>query len=191
VNDGTFGDKAIGEVVEHFSEFLIGVGCDLNNILHEWIILKAYMFPIISNNQNEYYLKIWEIVFSKSSLVKECRNILDIFELFLICPFTNAKVERMFSCMNRVKNDWRSCLRQDRLESLLRISEEGPEIDKFEPDTAMDEWYNDKVRRLSANFHRYPEKRKRKLGKTDIDLATVTISDLEESESEEEYCDNF
>ena len=51
------------------------------------------------------------------------QNVLDIFELCLICPFMNAKLERMFSCMNRIKNDWRRNLGIDQLESLLQISE--------------------------------------------------------------------
>ena len=63
----------------------------------------------------------------------------------------------MFSRMLRVKNDWRSKLR---FEALLRISEEGPSIENFNPDIAIESWYNEKVRRLSAGPHNYLKKRK-------------------------------
>ena len=47
------------------------------------------------------------------------------FRTFLICQFTNAKLERVFSRMNRVKTDRYSSLNRDRLDVSLRISEDG------------------------------------------------------------------
>ena len=52
--------------------------------------------------------------------------------------------------MLRVKNDWPNKLGHDRLEALLRISEEGPSIENFNHDIAIKSWYNEKIRRLSA-----------------------------------------
>ena len=159
----------------------------LRLIPQEWLVLKSYMLPIISNNKKTYYLHIWKIVFSNEAILKECRNVLDIFELFLICPFTNAKLERMFSRMNRVKNDWRSSLSRDRLDVLLYISKDGPSFEEFNPDASIDCWYTDKVRRLNAGAHNYPSKRKKSSdGKEVIDLAELTLSDLENDESDED-----
>ena len=80
--------------------------------------------------------------------------------------------------MNRVKTDWRNKLRRDRLDVLLRISEEGPSVEDINPDPAIDAWYNDKVRRLSAGPHKYPTKRK-KLSESNevevVDLAALTL----------------
>ena len=53
--------------------------------------------PIIKNNLKAEYLDIWKIIFNDTNIVKECRNAPDIFEIMLICPFSNAKLERMFS----------------------------------------------------------------------------------------------
>ena len=60
------------------------------------------------------------------------------FRTFLICPFTNAKLERVFSRMNRVKTDRRSSFRRDRRNVLLRISEDGPSLEEFNPDASID-----------------------------------------------------
>ena len=159
----------------------------LRLIPQEWLVLKSYMLPIISNNKKTYYLHIWKIVFSNEAILKECRNVLDIFELFLICPFTNAKLERMFSRMNRVKNDWCSSLSRDRLDVLLYISKDGPSFEEFNPHASIDCWYTDKVRRLNAGAHNYPSKRKKSSdGKEVIDLAELTLSDLENDESDED-----
>ena len=48
------------------------------------------------------------------------------FRIFLICPFTNAKLELAFSRMNRGKTDRRSSLSRGRFDVLLRISEDVP-----------------------------------------------------------------
>ena len=143
------------------------------------------MLPIISNNKKSSFLDICKIVFTNATIIKECRNVLDIFELFLICLFTNAKLERMFSRMNRVKTDWRLSLSRDRLDVLLRISEDGSSLEEFHPDANIDCWYTDKVRRLNTGPHNYPSKREKSSdGKEVIDLATLTLSDLETDESD-------
>ena len=154
----------------------------VDKIPREWLVLKSYMLPIISNNKKTY-LHIWKIVFSNEAILKECRNVLDIFELFLICPFTNAKLEHMFSRMNRVKNDWRSSLFRDRLDVLLHISKDS--LEEFNPDGSIDCWYTDKVHRLNAGTHNYPSKCKKSSdGKEVIDLPELTLSDLENDESD-------
>ena len=159
---------------------------DTSKVLQEWVVLKSYLFPLISNPKKSKYLDIWKIVFTNKDLMKECRNILDVFELFLICPFTNAKLERMFSQMNRVKSDWRSCLSRERLDVLLRISEDGPSLEEFNPDLSIDRWYTEKVRRLNSGPHNYPSKRKRVTeGPNVVDIATLTLSDLENDDEDD------
>ena len=71
----------------------------------------------------------------------------------------------MFSRMNRVKTDYRNRLGRESLDSCLRIGEEGPTLQNFNPDKAIDLWYNDKVRQFSAKPHKYPSKRKSIVGK--------------------------
>ena len=56
----------------------------------------------------------------------------------MICPFTNAKLELAFSQINRVKTDRRSSLSRDRLYVLLRISEDSPSLQEFNPDASID-----------------------------------------------------
>ena len=89
----------------------------------------------------------------------------------------------MFSRMLRVKNDWQNKFGRDRLEALLRIKEEGPSIQNFNPDRAIESWYNEKVQRLSAGPQNYPKKRKTS-EKQSTFLSMITLSDLE-SEDED------
>ena len=48
--------------------------------------------------------------FRNNSVKQDCKNILLVFEILFATPFTNAKVERGFSQMARVKTDFRNCL---------------------------------------------------------------------------------
>ena len=58
----------------------------------------------------------------------------DLFDI----PFTNAKLELAFSRMNHVKTDRRSNLSRDRLNVLLRINEDSPSLEEFNPDASID-----------------------------------------------------
>ena len=60
------------------------------------------------------------------------------FRIFLLCQFTNAKLEHVFSQMNRVKTDRRSSLSSYRLDVLLRISEDGSSLEEFNPGASID-----------------------------------------------------
>ena len=88
--------------------------------------------------------------------------------------------------MARVKTDFRNCLGRTRLDARLEVSEEGVELAEFKPDPAIDIWYSTKVRRVTWSPHIYPNSRKRqKKPDKALDIATVTLSDFENSEEEE------
>ena len=156
----SFGDDQINELLEHFQVVLTENGCDIYKAQSEWDILKNIIHPMLVNNPKASYLDTWKYIFCNEGVKKECGNILHIFEILLITPFTNAKVERVFSRMARVKTNWRNRLCRDRLDNLLRIGEDGPSVDEYSPDVAINSWYNAKVRRLMASSHKYPGKRK-------------------------------
>ena len=105
-------------------------------------------------------------------------------------PFTNAKLERMFSRMNRVKTDFLNRLSRERLENCLRISEERCNIANYNPDNTIKKWYEGEVCRISsAKPHKYPKKRQRTEGATIDDIigiARYTLSDFEDSDLSDE-----
>ena len=129
---------------------------------------------------------VWSKIFTNIPLKDVCADVLHIINLLLITPFTYANVERMFSRMKRVTTNWRNKLRRDRLESLLQVSEEGVSIDDYHLDSAIEQWFQEKVRGISsAKSHCYPEKRTKFCGTAPgvINVAKHTLSDFEESKS--------
>ena len=81
------------------------------------------MVPLIKNNKALPYLDIWKRVFKNSEIKSKCKNVLQLFKILFVMPFTNAKLERVFSRMLRVKSDLRNQLTRDYLDSLLQIYE--------------------------------------------------------------------
>lgn len=181
-----YGDEAMEELVVYLKSLLERNGCKVELIPTQWDVLKSRVCDMLVSVREVNYLDVWSKIFTNTPLKGECVDVLHIINLLLITPFTNAKVERMFSRMKRVKTDWRNKLRRDRLKSLLRVSEEGVSIDDYNPDSAIEQWYQEKVRRISsAKSHCYPEKCKKVCGTVPgmINVAKYTLSDLEESNS--------
>ena len=171
------------ELIEHFMPLLENNSCEVAEISAEWDTLKNRLRPLFHSS----YLDVWSGVFTSSEFQEDCANVLHIIELLLITPFSNAKLERMFSTMGRVKTDWHNRLGRDRLEASLRISQEcgGKSMDDFCPDAAIDTWFNAKTRRLNCSGHSYPKKRKTTSSKDGvIDITELTMSDLENDDLE-------
>ena len=102
------------EISSHFQELLSKNNREVDNIMTEWITLKTRMLPLVMNNKCVKYLGVCSKVFTSETIKEECKNILYIFEIMLIVHFTNAKVERIFSKMNRVKTDLQNRLSRTR-----------------------------------------------------------------------------
>ena len=116
----------------------------------------------------------------------ECQNIMHIFEILIIVSFKNAIVEHLFSRMNRVKTDFCNRLSRSRLDMCLHVGEEGPSIKDFELDHVINRWWTVKERCLKSRPQNYPTKKHPHLNSAKyVNLSTLTMSDLENSDDEE------
>ena len=181
-----FGETAINDLSDCFEDLLKKNGCDVDALNPEWMTLKTYMVPLIKNKK-EHYIDIWQHVMKSELVVNDCSNILHIIEILLCTPFSNAKLEKMFSRMARVKTDYSNRLGRTLLDACLHVSENSVELSCFDPDPAIDQWFAEKVRRISSSSHNYPSKRKsvaNKSGESTSVVDIATISDLENSDEE-------
>ena len=137
------------------------------------------------------YLSVWRKVFS-STIENECKNMLNIIEILLITPVTNAKLEWMFSCMLRVKTDWRNRLANEQLNHNLRISEEGVSISDYNPNDDIAKWYNEKVRNFKgAKLWKYLEKQhKLSDSNSSVNTAAYVLSNFKESDDDDDDDDD-
>ena len=65
---------------------------------------------------------------------------LKLLHIYTALPCSNAEVERGFSAMNRIKTDLKNRLSVCRLEDLLMISLNGPEINEWNVDEVYKYW---------------------------------------------------
>ena len=87
-------------VTNHYERLLTQKGCDIFQIPTERDRLKSYLIPILKSRSKVDYLEVWKGIFKNEGVVRECKNVLHVVEILLITPFTNAKLERVFSRMN-------------------------------------------------------------------------------------------
>ena len=96
----------------------------VSDISEQFDAMVKYAVQYLDISKTDYRV-IWRKLF-ESSKSREWKSALLLVKLLFILPVSNAKVERLFSLMNRVKTDTRNSLSKDRLSSLLRICMEGP-----------------------------------------------------------------
>ena len=103
----TYGESCIDETAEALELFLISSQCNVKNIPNQWSSLKQTVIEIKKGCATKLnYLDVWQKLLVNESVKSQCFDVLHVIELFLITPFTNAKLEQMFSRMNRVKMDF-------------------------------------------------------------------------------------
>ena len=108
---------------------------------------------------------------------------LDIFEFSLVIPFTNAKLVRMFWRMLQVKTGWRNRLNRQCLDALLCIGR-SKHRGEFDPNDAINLWFNDKVRRLTAAQDKSCSEKPSKVNENEYaDIATLAMPDLEDDDT--------
>ena len=88
------------------------------------------------------YRKIWYKLFCCPDSGK-WPNILILCELAFSLPFSNGRVEQIFSRMKEIKSDRRTNMQASTLNDLMEIYVEGPPLSSFSPDNAIKMWWDD------------------------------------------------
>ena len=143
----TYGEAEVDRLVQHFRPALERNNFDFAAVAAEWSDLKAC---ITTNFRPLDTLTLWQRMFT--GFEARFHNILMLVEIILILPFATATVERGFSAMKRVKNDWRSCIETNILNILLRITINGCSFDAFDPQRAIQHWWTSGERARRPDF---------------------------------------
>ena len=180
-SDFDFADDSIEILVNWFKVPLENAGTNFSipHLISQWHILLEYANRFLKLS-GVSYLVTWRKLFSSPSK-KDWVDILNLIQLLFTIPVSNAKLERMFSKMKRLKTVCRASLGTHQLEHLLRIVEDGPSFTSYNVMPAVEFWANQKYRRPNQNPRR---KYKQRPLKKRIDTS------LSDSSSESECEDN-
>ena len=146
----SFGYAALDTVCERFQVPLENASVDLSLVQEEWDDMVGYGKQYL-NLVREDYKVIWWKLFNAVD-AKGWTNVLAIIELLFCLPMANGRLERVFSQLKLIKNDRRTCLKEDTLDQLVRINVEGPPLSNWDASGAFELWMKEKVRRVNQQL---------------------------------------
>ena len=135
----------IDRLVDQFSMPRASAGADLCAIRLEFSKILQYAIMYISLATSEYRAVWWRLFHAPCAC--EWANMLILAELLFSLPASNGKVERTFSQLKVIKSDKRTSLNNDTLDDLLTIVTSNCSMKDFNPDKAIDLWWQSKTRR--------------------------------------------
>ena len=119
------------------------------------------------DSQLEDYRKVWFKLHSTHDS-RKWPTVLLLSELLFSLPFTNSKVERMFSSLKVIKTDRRTSLQITTLDDLMESNVEGPSPESFSAEQAVNLWWSDRSRRPNETPR---NKYKPREGQTEADIS--------------------
>ena len=132
---------AIDRLADHFRVPLEKANTDMDEIHAEFESVLHYATTYISLSMLDYRAVWWRVFHSPDS--SAWVNVLNLIELLFSLPVSNGVVERVFSQMNVIKGKKRSLLTNDTLDDLLSISSANLPLSEFDPNEAIDLWWNE------------------------------------------------
>jgi len=144
----SFAYAALDSVCQWFCVPLEKANIDRSLVREEWDDMLEYSKWYLNLLQEDYKIILWKLFNAVDA--KKWSNVLAVIELLFCLPIANGRAERVFSQLNLIKNNPRTCLREDTLDQLLRINVEGPSLAEWDSTHALELWYMEKTRRLNV-----------------------------------------
>ena len=134
----TFGDDWMTTLLQQFSSY----PDDPDQIRVEWLMLKSAVLEVFLSSSGS---ASWSEVNRRFG--EEYPHVLSFFDLILTMPATSAACERGFNHMKLIKSHQRSAMTKKTLCDYLMIRLEGESIKDFNPDAAINYWFDVTIRR--------------------------------------------
>ena len=128
-----YGDTMIKDLIDHYENVLDNA----DEARAEWPMLKIGIMEIFSKALDSL---TWEQVNRRFG--REYPNILNLFDLILALPAISTACECGFSHMKLVKSNRRTFIGEATLSNSLMIKLESAGIEEFNPDDAIEVWFN-------------------------------------------------
>ena len=137
-----FGNDNVRQLSEYYKNSAILTGTE--NCLAEWSSCKQ----LIQNTQFTKHGEVIHYLSTDPSMHRMYPNLCTLAQICRVVPIHSADVERSFSQLKLVKTNIRNRMFEKTLDSLLRITIEGPEVNEFHVKDAVTLWASKKNRRI-------------------------------------------
>ena len=122
---------------KHYINILRCTNVAVESLLSEFVGYKTYAL----SRRNIALRTLFSDIVRTPNTKSKFPGLATLMELYLIMPISTACCERGFSCMKRIKNDWRASLKTPSLTRLMYLSLEGPHPDVFDARAAVHRWW--------------------------------------------------
>ena len=139
-----YGLDQINIMLNQFSQLLERNNIDVDEVRAQWLQLKAY----IRNLGNHGRISMCYV----NGMQERFQHILSLYEIATVIPCSSAICERGFSCLKRIKQDWRCSLAVDQVDRLMLVSLEGPTFETYEAERALNRWWTGGQRARRPHF---------------------------------------
>ena len=145
-----FGNVQIQALTEHFHPMFERLNVDEAQIQRQWTKVKAHLgFRLFQRPRPDPLPSV-------SSLFLTARDCFPAFlklaEIVICLPVSSAICERGFSCLKRIKCDWRSSLTTSQLNNLMLVSIQGPSVEEYYAQVALQRWWEQGQRQRRPAF---------------------------------------
>ena len=154
-----FAHSAIKELSPRYQVPLEQAKVDVPLLIEEWDDMLDHAKRYLDLVTKDAHTVWWKLFNCPNA--KDWVNILGLVELLFSLPMSNGHVERVFSQLKVIKTDRRTCLGENRLDSLLRIATTAPPLSQWDASRAVELWWNDRKRRNVGDVRAPPTKRRR------------------------------
>ncbi|KAJ4929799.1 hypothetical protein JOQ06_018820, partial [Pogonophryne albipinna] len=121
------GRANIESLCHHYQSILVREGTTVTEVLGEYRLYKIWA-RMRNGPLRDTLLEILQ----RGDLQTKFNNLGIFAQIYLTMAVSTAACERGFSCMKRVKSDWRSSLSTQNLTRLMFLTIEGPSLDTFD-----------------------------------------------------------
>ena len=132
---------ALEDIFRAFADPLEASNVNLSTLQDEIEDVVDYARKYLSIESTSYR-KVWYLLHVCPD-IKKWPGILLLCELVFSLPFSNGRVEQIFSSLKLIKTKNRTNLLTSTLDDLLEICIEGPSLSSFIADGALDLWWSD------------------------------------------------
>ena len=142
--DASFGHNALHALTTKFFVPFNNASVDSSVIVDEWDAMVDYAKRYLDLVREDYKAMLVGN-FINQLMQKNWSNILILVQLLFCIPVANGHVERLFSHLKVIKSNKWSTIGEERLDHLLRIKVDAPQLAQWDPSAAVDFWCKDKT----------------------------------------------
>ena len=137
---GLYGEEELVTVAQHFQTVLRRNAFDLEVAKDQWLSLKLYCYDhkhITNLSQAEFWVEVFNQVHPDEI---DLSHMLMVVEICLVMAVSSSCCERGFSCMGRLKSEYRNSLDVETVDMLMNICLNGPSPEDFTTERAVLHW---------------------------------------------------